>query len=46
MVWCLRIPRPVLDSLTIGMDVLMYITKYYSSTTYYIILKANFNRNI
>lgn len=40
------IPHPVLDSLTIGMDISMYITKYFSSTTNYIILKTNFNQNI
>lgn len=40
------IPRLILDSLTIGMDILMYITKYFSSTIDYIILKANFNRII
>lgn len=40
------IPYLILDNLTIGVDTLMYITEYYSSTAHSIILKANFNRNI
>lgn len=46
VVWCWVVPCPILDNLTVGMDILMCIIDYYSSAIHYVILKANSNRNI
>lgn len=46
MVWWCIVPCPILDTLTIGIAILMCVTKYYNSTTHYINLKAKSNRSI
>lgn len=46
--WCESgdtVPCLILDNLIIGMDISMYLTKYYSSTTY-VVLKVNSNSPI
>lgn len=35
-----------LDNLTVGMDILICIIDYYSSTIHYVILKADSDKNI
>lgn len=45
MVWGYTIPRLILDDLIIGMDISMYLIKYYGFTTY-VVWKANSNSPI
>lgn len=46
VVLCCVVPCPILDNLTVGMDILICIIDYYSSTIHYVILKADSDKNI
>lgn len=46
VVLCCVVPCPILDDLTVGMDILICIIDYYSSTIHYVILKADSDKNI
>ena len=46
VVLCCVVPCPILDNFTVGMDILICIIDYYSSTIHYVILKADSDKNI